>query len=236
MDDFPTLRARHIDSVRAFTPEAVARLSWGRERVREEQVRRLRRVLAHAQRHSPFHAARQARVDAEAFQLEDLVELSSMTKDDVMDAWDQVVTDRELHLEDVTAHLDGLLSGEKQTRIRYELTDSPIIDAGPNPDAPGCRRIREIRGRSDAWFVYPGDIRIHPMSFRGVLGQDTHISEYQVQQTPSGARVLAIVHGSFSPGPLEKALVDALAEAGLQGRWSRLNLSPNCRAIPRPTN
>jgi hypothetical protein len=26
------------------------------------------------------------------------------------------------------------------------------------------------------------------MSFRGVLGQDTHISEYQVQQTPSGAR------------------------------------------------
>ena len=418
--------------MRAFTPEAVARLSWGRERVREEQVRRLRRVLAHAQRHSPFHAARLARVDAEAFQLEDLVELSSMTKDDVMDAWDQVVTDRELHLQDVTAHLDGLLSGEKTNAylrgkyyaaatggssgkrgvflwdwetfivtanityrmearqelreppagprrtavicagsfvhasrflfstmldprrearvfpagrpipeliaglneyqpdrlvgyasiiqelcaealdgrlkirprrisanseplldearamareawginihnswgsveiglaasegesfggmtlaedflifeavdadnqpvadlaraervlvtklygtvmplIRYELTDSLIIDAGPNPDAPGCRRIREIRGRSDAWFVYPGDIRIHPMSFRGVLGQDTHISEYQVQQTPSGARVLAIVHGSFSPGPLEKALVDALAEAGLQG-------------------
>jgi hypothetical protein len=38
-----------------------------------------------------------------------------------------------------------------------------------------------------------------------------------VQQTLSGARVLAIVHGSFSPGPLEKALTAALEEAGLRG-------------------
>ena len=44
------------------------------------------------------------------------------------------------------------------------------------------------------------------MSFRGVLGQDPHVSEYQVQQTPDGARILAIVHGSFSPTPLEQAL------------------------------
>jgi phenylacetate-CoA ligase len=432
VDDFSTIRARHIHSVRAFTPEAVTRLSWSRERVRDEQVRRLRRVLAHAQRHSPFHAVRLAHVDAEAFQPEDLVALPVMTKNDVMDAWDQVVTDRGLHLQDVTAHLDALLSGEKtnvylqgkyyaaatggssgkrgvflwdwetfivtanityrmearqdlreppagprrtavicagsyvhasrflfptmldpgrearvfpagrpipelvaglneyqpdrlvgyasivhelcvealdgplkirprristnseplldETRamaleawginihnswgsveiglaasegesfggmalaedflifeavdvdnrpvadlaraekvlvtklygtlmplIRYELTDSLIIDAEPNPDAPGCRRIREVKGRSDAWFVYPANIRIHPMSFRGILGQDRHLGEYQVQQTLRGARVLAIVHGSFSPGPLERALAAALEEAGLPG-------------------
>ena len=432
MDDFSRLRARHFEDVRAFTPEAIARLSWSRERVRDEQVRRLRRMLAHAQRHSQFHAARLAHIDAEAFQLEDLEALPSMTKDDVMNAWDEVVTDPELHLQDVVAHLDALLSGEKTNAyllgkyyaaatggssgkrgiflwdwktfvvmanitnrmearqdlreppagprrtavicagsfvhgsrflfptmldparearifpagrplpeliaglneyqpdrlvgyasiiqevcaeardrrlnirpqristnseplldearamalevwgvnihntwgsveiglaasegesfsgmtlaedflifeavdasnrpvanleraekvlvtklygtvmplIRYELTDSLILDAGPNPDAVGCRRIREVKGRSDAWFVYSGNIRIHPMSFRGVLGQNPHISEYQVQQTPDGARVLAIVHGSFSPAPLEEALVQALAEAGLPG-------------------
>ena len=432
MDNFSSLRARHIEDVRAFTPEAIARLSWSRERVREEQVRRLRRMLAHAQRHSRFHAARLAHIDAETFQLEDLEALPSMTKDDVMNAWDEVVTDPELHLQDVAAHLDTLLSGEKTnaylrgkyyaaatggssgkrgiflwdwetfvvmanitcrmearqdlreppagprrtavicagsfvhgsrllfptmldpTRearifpagrpipelvaelneyqpdrlvgyasiiqeicaeardgrleirpgristnseplldearamaleawgvnihntwgsveiglaasegesfsgmtlaedflifeavdagnrrvadleraekvfvtklygtvmplIRYELADSLIIDAGLNPDAPGCCRIREVKGRSDAWFIYSGNIRIHPMSFRGVLGQERHISEYQVQQTPNGARVLAIVHGSFSPAPLEQALVQALAEAGLPG-------------------
>ena len=109
------------------------------------------------------------------------------------------------------------LYGTVMPLIRYELADSLIIDAGPNPDAPGCRRIREVKGRSDAWFIYSGNIRIHPMSFRGVLGQERHISEYQVQQTPNGARVLAIVHGSFSPAPLEAALVQALAEAGLPG-------------------
>jgi phenylacetate-CoA ligase len=63
------------------------------------------------------------------------------------------------------------------------------------------------------------------MSFRGVLGQDRHISEYQVQQTVNGARVLTIVHGSFfSPAPLEKALVAALAEAGLHG--ARVTVEP----------
>ena len=108
------------------------------------------------------------------------------------------------------------LYGTVMPLIRYELTDSLIL-AGPNPDAVGCRRIREVKGRSDAWFVYSGNIRIHPMSFRGVLGQNPHISEYQVQQTPDGARVLAIVDGSFSPAPLEEALVQALAEAGLPG-------------------
>ena len=109
------------------------------------------------------------------------------------------------------------LYGTVMPLIRYEWTDSLIIDAGPNPDGPGCRRIREVKGRSDAWFVYAGNIRIHPMSFRGILGQDRHISEYQVQQTPNGARVLAIVHGSFSPVPVEQALVQELAEAGLRG-------------------
>jgi phenylacetate-CoA ligase len=131
MDNFAILGARHIDSVRAFTPEAVTRLSWSRERVRHEQVRSLRRVLAHAQRHSPFHALRLAQIDPEAFQLEDLAAIPSMTKNDVMDAWDQVVTDRGLHLRDVTAHLDALLSGkEKNAYLQdkyYACSDRRIL-------------------------------------------------------------------------------------------------------------
>jgi phenylacetate-CoA ligase len=431
MDDFATLHANHIDAVRAFTPEAVARLSWSRERVREEQLWRLRRVLAHARRASPFHAARLEHVDAATFGLEDLAAIPAMTKDDVMNAWDDVVTDRELHLTDVSAHLERLHSGEQANAylrgkyyaaatggssgkrgvflwdwetfvvtanityrmearqdflepptgsrrtavicagsyvhasrflfptmldadrearvlaagrpipelvaglneyqpdrlvgyasviqelcaeacagrlkirprristnseplldearamaleawginihncwgsveiglaasegesfagaslaedflifeavdagnrpvadlaraekvlvtklfgsvmplIRYELTDSLILDAGPNPDAPGCRGIREIKGRSDAWFAYPGNIRIHPMSFRGVLGQYRQIREYQVQQTQDGAHVLLIADDPFSPDTVARALAQALTEAGLQ--------------------
>jgi phenylacetate-coenzyme A ligase PaaK-like adenylate-forming protein len=113
MDDFATIRAKHVDAVRAYTPEAVARLSWSRDRVREEQVLRLRHVLAQAQGNSPFHAARLGRINAITFQLEELQSLPAMTKEDVMGAWDEVVTDRELHLRDVTAHLDALLSGQE---------------------------------------------------------------------------------------------------------------------------
>jgi hypothetical protein len=53
------------------------------------------------------------------------------------------------------------------------------------------------------------------MVFRDVLGQDRHISEYQVQQTERGARVLAIAHGDFSSAASETALAQALADAGL---------------------
>ena len=107
------------------------------------------------------------------------------------------------------------LCGQVMPMVRYEMTDTVIIDDAENPDAPGYRRIREIKGRADTWFAYPNDVKIHPMVFRGVLGQDRQISEYQVQQTPDGARVLAITHGEFAPADLERALIQSLSRAGL---------------------
>ena len=53
------------------------------------------------------------------------------------------------------------------------------------------------------------------MVFRGVLGQEPHIREYQVQQTTDGVRVLAIPHGEFSPVGLEQSLIQSLQYAGL---------------------
>ncbi len=102
----------------------------------------------------------------------------------------------------------------------WALTDFPrfetvFIDEGENPDAPGYRPIKEIKGRADAWFLYRNNVKVHPMVFRGVLGQNHQISEYQVQQTPDGARILAITHGKFSPTVLEQALVQSLSDAGL---------------------
>jgi len=432
MTDFATLHEKHLREVRAFTPEAVSHLDWSRDRVLEHQTLRLREVVAHAQQHSPFYAERLGRLEAGKLQLGDLHTLPPVTKADVMDHWDRVVTDPRLHLDDMNAHLRRLISGEaenpyyldryygaatggssgkrglflwdwesfivianvtyrfdarrdlaeppsgprrtavicagsyvhasrmvfptmldrqrevlvlpanvpiadmvrrlneykpdrivgyasivqelcaealdgaltihprqittnsepllpearKMSRqawgidvhnswgsveiglaaaegdsfsgitlaedflifepvdahdqpvqdssradrilvtklfgtvmplVRYEMTDTMVIDERPTPDAPGMRRIREIKGRADTWFVYRETIKIHPMVFRGVLGQDHRISEYQVQQTPGGARVLAITHGDFSAAAVEQALVRSLAEAGLNG-------------------
>jgi phenylacetate-CoA ligase len=109
------------------------------------------------------------------------------------------------------------LFGSVMPMIRYEMTDTMVFDLGENPDAPGCRRITEIKGRADNWFVYGRSLKIHPMIFRSVLGQGRHISEYQVQQTEKGALVLAIAHGAFEPGGVKEALRGVLEEAGLEG-------------------
>ena len=428
--EFEALRTKHISELRAFTGKAVERLQWSRERVQEEQTRRLRKIIAHAQQSSPYYADRLGHIEASTLEVGDLVKIPPLTKQDVMDNWDRLVTDPQLRLEDVTTHIDRLHSGEEQNAyylgsyyaaatggtsgqrgvflwdwetfivimnvtyrmetlrdlmepppqprrtavicagsyihgsrfafptmldpdrearvfpadlqidrmieqlnayqpdrlvgyasivqelcaqaldgrlkirpqristnseplfpearemakeawginihncwgsleigmgategdtfqgatlaedflifepvddhdqpvedltqadrllvtklygqvmpiIRYEMTDTVIIDDGENPDAPGYRRIKEIKGRADVWFDYGHTLKIHPMVFRGVLGQDRHISEYQVQQTPNGAHVLAITHGEFSPTALEHSLVRALNDAGL---------------------
>ncbi len=430
MPDFNTLRRKHLADVRAFTTPAVARLAWSREQVLEEQTRRLRKIVAHAQQVSPFYADRLGDLEAATLQLSDLSKIPPLTKDDVMTNWDRVVTDSRLRLADVNAHLKRVLSGEEpnayyldeyyaaatggssgkrglflwdwetfvvtaniacrmeaqqdlaepptgpkrtavicagsyvhgsrflfpavldpqrevlvlpaslaiskmveqlndyqpdriisysalleelcaealdgrlkikpqrlsanseplpqQARdmaqqawgvnihnqwgsveiglagtegnsfsgmtlaedflifepvdehdqpvtdassadrllvtklygqampmIRYELTDTVIIDGEPNPDAPGYRRITDIKGRADNWFFYGTKTKIHPMIFRGVLGQEPHISEYQVQQTPRGARVLAITHGEIPNEHIKRSLVKSLAEGGL---------------------
>lgn len=108
------------------------------------------------------------------------------------------------------------LYGTVMPMIRYEVTDAVVIDDSPNPDFAGYQRIVDIKGRSDNWFVYTDGIRIHPMNFRGVLGQEVNISEYQVQQTKDGAKVLVIAHGTVSNERIARALEGALESAGLK--------------------
>lgn len=425
------LKKAQVEATRAYMPEAVARLSWSRERVLEEQTRRLREVVAAAQRDSRFSQERLGHVEASTLDLGDLGKLPPLTKADIMSNWDDFVADERLRLDEVNAHLRRVLSGEQQSpyyldeyyvsatggssgtrgvfvwdpetvrgttaiatrmeaqadqlappagpkktavvcagsyvhgsrflfssvmdpereviliaaatptadmvaqlndlqpdrligysshieelcaealdghlkispkrvsanseplteharkmsgeawgvnvhnqwgsvevglaasegdsfsgmslsedylifepvdaddqsvedleradrllvtklygngvmpMIRYELTDTVIIDPSPNPDVPGCRRIKEIKGRADDWFVY-GETKVHPMIFRGILGQDPHISEYQVQQTEIGARALLIAHGHVGIASLRSELEQALSTAGLR--------------------
>ena len=74
----------------------VARLGWSAERIAAHQRDRLRALLAHCLAHSPFHARRLAGVDPARFELADLADLPIMTKAEMMDEFDEVVTDRRL--------------------------------------------------------------------------------------------------------------------------------------------
>ncbi|WOO42210.1 hypothetical protein [Rubellicoccus peritrichatus] len=107
------------------------------------------------------------------------------------------------------------LYGTTMPMIRYVLTDSPIITPPGGKDAPGCRRITEIRGRADIWFTYADGHKVHPMVFREVLGQYASIIEYQVHQTENGAKVDLITHQPIDSNIIEKTLRTKLSNIGL---------------------
>jgi len=96
--------------------------------------------------------------------------------------------------------------------IRYVLDDAVPIE---ELEDRGFRLARHITGRADRWFVYSGNVKVHPIAFRHVLGQDKNIQEYQVTQTKQGAEVAVVTEGEASLTTVEQALKQELLQAGL---------------------
>ena len=69
------------------------------------QRTRLRALLARVIDRSPFHAARLAGIDPARFELADLTRLPIMTKAQMMEHFNEVVTDPRVRREEVEAHL-----------------------------------------------------------------------------------------------------------------------------------
>jgi phenylacetate-coenzyme A ligase PaaK-like adenylate-forming protein len=82
----------------ARIPEHLGRLSWSAERIESAQRDGLRRLLAHAVAHSPFHRQRLAGTNVASIEPAGLTSLPVMTKADMMAAIDDVFTDRRLTL------------------------------------------------------------------------------------------------------------------------------------------
>jgi phenylacetate-coenzyme A ligase PaaK-like adenylate-forming protein len=90
-DDF---RDRAQAALFASIPEHVDRLGWDAGRIAAWQRDRLRVLLRRATDASPFHARRLAGIAPETFEPDQLPELPVMTKAEMMDAFDDVATDR----------------------------------------------------------------------------------------------------------------------------------------------
>jgi phenylacetate-CoA ligase len=105
------LRQRHIADALSVTPEMVSRLTWPVERLTVHRGHGLRRLLQVAIDRSPWHRRRLSGVDPERIDESTLSQLPTMTKDDLMEHFDEIVTDRRLSLDLVESHLDGLIAG-----------------------------------------------------------------------------------------------------------------------------
>jgi phenylacetate-CoA ligase len=99
------LRARMAAAMGGQMPGHVQRLGWRPAQLAAFQRDRLRALLARAIERSPFHAARLRGIDPGRFELADLPRLPVMTKAQMMEHFDEVVTDRRVTRQAVEAHL-----------------------------------------------------------------------------------------------------------------------------------
>ena len=91
---FAPMRERYQADFLRRVPEHVGRLDWSPAQIAARQLEGLRALLAVARERSPLHARRLRAIDPDRFQLEDLPRLPVMTKSELMDDFDEALTDR----------------------------------------------------------------------------------------------------------------------------------------------
>jgi phenylacetate-CoA ligase len=99
------LRARMAAAIGGRLPGHIERLGWTAPQLASWQQARLRALLARALERSPFHAARLAGINPARFELADLPRLPVMTKTQMMDHFDEVITDQRVTRDLADRHL-----------------------------------------------------------------------------------------------------------------------------------
>jgi phenylacetate-CoA ligase len=90
------LGARFGEALAGRLEGHIARLGWDAPQLAEHQRDRLRALLAAAIERSAFHARRLAGIDPACFELNQLRELPVMSKPEMMESFDELLTDRRL--------------------------------------------------------------------------------------------------------------------------------------------
>jgi phenylacetate-CoA ligase len=111
MRDYETLRREHLAHAMMLAPRLIERLDWPAERLSAYRTQRLRELVRYAVGRSPWHRGRLAGVDIARLDEASLPELPPMTRADLMDNYDQVLTDERLSLQLVNDYLQAAATG-----------------------------------------------------------------------------------------------------------------------------
>ena len=102
------LRGRLVATFEAMLPEYVARVEWSVARLRAERSRALRGLMTAAVRGSRWHRERLGGIDIARITEADLEAVPVMTRADLMEHFDEIVTDRRLSRQQCERHLEGV--------------------------------------------------------------------------------------------------------------------------------
>jgi phenylacetate-coenzyme A ligase PaaK-like adenylate-forming protein len=111
MSDYESQRQRHLAYAMALAPRLAERLDWPADRLADHRAQRLRETVRDAIDGSPWHRERLMGVDPARLDETALRELPPMTKADLMENFDRIVTDDRLSLELVDDHLRTVTTG-----------------------------------------------------------------------------------------------------------------------------
>jgi len=119
-----SLHERHVQTKRDATAAELERIDWSPGQLAQYRSERLSRMLLLATQRSGWHGARLADIDLEHITEDDVGQLPTMTKDDVMSHFDQIITDPRLTLAGVEAHLASLTDAPRHLHDRYQVVAS----------------------------------------------------------------------------------------------------------------
>jgi phenylacetate-coenzyme A ligase PaaK-like adenylate-forming protein/catechol 2,3-dioxygenase-like lactoylglutathione lyase family enzyme len=137
-------RARHLTDTLALVPDLIDRLEWPADRLAAHRDQRLRELLRLAVARSPWHRKRLASVDPGAVDVAGIADLPAMTKTDLMEHYDEIVTDDRLTLASVEDHLGRVLDEP------YLLDGYTAIASGGSTGTRGVF-VYDWRGWSTYW-------------------------------------------------------------------------------------
>jgi phenylacetate-CoA ligase len=123
---------------------AMDRLGWDAGQLDAHRRAALAKTLAHAAERSPWHATRLSALGADVGHVEpdDLAELPTMSKRDLMANWDDIVTDERLDLASARAHLARLdIDG-----LDLLVDEYHVLTTGGSTGEPGvfCWSLDEV--------------------------------------------------------------------------------------------
>ena len=170
METYTQIRERHTAAWGQALGDRLGRLKWSRAQIDAERDRALRALVHAARSGSPWHGPRLAHVDVERLTATDLSSLPTMTKQDVLAEFDDLVTDRRVTRAAAEEHLSRL------TGDAYLAGDLHVVASG---GSTGERAV----------FVYGWDawIDVH-------LGLGRFVASlFEEPDIPSGTLTTAVV-------------------------------------------
>jgi phenylacetate-coenzyme A ligase PaaK-like adenylate-forming protein len=237
------LRERASALFAELLEEHVPRLRWDAARIAEHQRDRLQVLLAHALERSPFHARRLAGVDPDHFELSDLARLPVMTKAEMMESFDDVLTDRRLTRQDVEEQLAACIPGEPSMLLDEYLchasggssgfrgifvqTLAEFLEFGASIMRPGVARAIAAGGPPPEGIVFAMVCAASPVHSTGVAAGLCRSAPVHIHPVPATLPLPEIVErlNALQP-PMVLGYASMMGLLAQEQRAGRLRIAP----------